>query len=188
MAPHRKPQSTALGASVGTLFKEYRQKVERFLARRTHLPDDAGDLAQEVYMRLLRFPPERIIERPQAYLYRIASNVVHDFNMRGREEPVTFDSDIADEFAAHAIDVWAADPGEQLIAAEQLQRMLTQLPPQQLAALLLHKRDGMTVPEIARHLGVPIDTVKSRIAYALAACRTAARKDLPAQRTRGMRP
>jgi len=162
-------------ATVGSLFKEYRVRLERFLARRAYRPVEASDLAQEVYMRLLRFPSERVIERPQAYLYRIASNVVHDFNMRHKEEQVTFDSDIAEEFAAHTADVWASDPGDQLIAAEELQRMLMKLPRAQLTALLLHKRDGMTVPEIAKLLGVPLDTVKSRIAFALALCRASAR-------------
>jgi RNA polymerase sigma-19 factor, ECF subfamily len=169
------PRRTALEASIGSLFKAYRASLERFVARRAR-PQDASDLAQEVYLRLLRFPPERIIEKPHAYLYRIASNVVHDFNSQRHDEAVTFDSQIAEELAESAVELWSGGLAESLIAQEELQRILLRLPRAQLAALLLHKRDGMTVPEIARHLNVPVDTVKSRIAFALAACR-ASRKD-----------
>src|SRR5690242_4699598 len=115
VAPHKNSDESgdksAESGSVIALFKAYRSKLERFLARRAYQPHDAGDLAQEVYMRLLRFPPERVIDQPQAYLYRIASNVVHDFNMRVKEEPVTFDSEVADELSAQAADVWVGDPG-----------------------------------------------------------------------------
>ena len=174
--PDQRSKPTVSGLSVVALFKEYGAKLEGFLARRSRRPQEARDLAQEVYLRLLRFPPEQVIERPHAYLYRIASNVVHDSNLRAKTAPVTFDSEIADEFATHAADVWGGDPGDQLIREEELRGVLMQLPRAQLIALLLHKRDGMTVAEIARQLNTPVDTIKSRIAYALAHCRAATRK------------
>jgi RNA polymerase sigma factor (sigma-70 family) len=164
------------GSSVSSLFREYGARLERFLSRRAYRPQEASDMAQEVYLRLLRFPPDRVIEKPHAYLYRIASNVVYDFNLKSRSAPVTFDSQIVEEFAAHAADAWTSDPGNRLMLEEELERMLMQLPRAQLVALVLHKRDGMTVNEIAAKLGVPADTVKSRIAYGLALCRAATRK------------
>jgi RNA polymerase sigma factor (sigma-70 family) len=164
------------GPSVGSLFRQYGAQLERFLSRRAYRPQEASDMAQEVYLRMLRFPPDRVIERPHAYLYRIASNVVYDFNLKTRGAPVTFDSQIVEEFAAHAADAWTSDPGNRLMIEEELERMLMQLPRAQLVALVLHKRDGMTVAEIAAKLGVPADTVKSRIAHGLALCRAAARK------------
>lgn len=165
------------GVPVDSWFKQYRTKLERFMARRAHRPLDASDLAQEVYLRLLRFPPERLIERPHAYLYRIASNVVFDFNTRLKDAPVTFDSSIADELAARALDTWAGDPGDQVAAAQELDKVLRRLPRAPLVALLMHKRDGMTIAEISKQLGVPADTVKSRVAQAIALCRAATRQD-----------
>jgi RNA polymerase sigma-70 factor (ECF subfamily) len=165
------------GVRVDSWFKQYRSKLERFMARRAHRPVDASDLAQEVYLRLLRFPPERLIERPHAYLYRIASNVVFDFNARLRDAPVTFDSSVADELAAHALDTWSGDPSNQLAVEDELERILRRLPRAPLVALLMHKRDGMTVAEISKQLGVPPDTVKSRIAQAIALCRAATRRN-----------
>lgn len=162
---------------VDSWFKQYRSRLERFMARRTHRPVDASDLAQEVYLRLLRFPPERLIEQPHAYLYRIASNVVFDFNARLKDAPVTFDSSIADELSAQALDTWNGDPGNQLAVEDELERILRRLPRAPLIALLMHKRDGMTIAEISKQLGVPPDTVKSRIAQAIALCRAATRRN-----------
>lgn len=164
------------GVPVDSWFKQYRNRLERFMARRAHRPLDAGDLVQEVYLRLLRFPPERLIEQPQAYLYRIASNVVFDFNTRLKDAPVTFDSSVADELSAHALDTWSGDPGNQLAVQDELERILRRLPRAPLIALLMHKRDGMTVAEISRQLGAPPDTIKSRIAQAIALCRAATRR------------
>lgn len=161
---------------VDSWFKQYRAKLERFMARRAHRPLDASDLAQEVYLRLLRFPPERLIEQPHAYLYRIASNVVFDFNTRLKDAPVTFDSSIADELAAQMLDTWTSDPEHQLALQEELDQILRRLPRAPLIALLMHKRDGMTIAEISKQLGVPPDTVKGRIAQAISLCHAATRR------------
>lgn len=161
------------GESMGSLFEHYRVRLQRFLAGRAHRRHEANDLAQEVYLRLLRFPPNEVIQRPQAYLYRIASNVVHDFNLRARQEPVTFDTDVTEELAEQAADVWAGDLADRLAIEQQLQRLLIQLPRGQLAALLLHLRDGLSYAEVAKELGIEANTAKKRIARALAQCRAA---------------
>jgi RNA polymerase sigma factor (sigma-70 family) len=168
--------NNGLGESMGSLFVHYRGRLERFLANRSRRPHEANDLAQEVYLRLLRFPPGEVIQKPQAYLYRIASNVVHDFNLRAAQEPVTFDTDVTEELAEQAADVWAGDLGDRLIAEQELHRLLVQLPRGHLAALLLHMRDGMSYAEVAKALGIEINTAKKRIARAIAQCRAAERR------------
>ena len=54
----------------------------------------ADDLAQEVYLRLLRFKDADLIRHPQAYLYQIARNVLADrLAIEGSmRERVVFDS------------------------------------------------------------------------------------------------
>ena len=56
--------------------------LTRFLRRRVPGQIDAEDLAQEVYVRLLRVEKLDSIEEPQAYLYRVASNVAAEWRMR----------------------------------------------------------------------------------------------------------
>lgn len=180
--PIRGP-SSELGEPMGSLFERYRARLQRFLGSRSRRPHEANDLAQEVYLRLLRFPPGEVIQRPQAYLYRIASNVVHDFNLRARQERITFNTDVTEELAEQAVDIWAGDLGDQVAAEQELHRLLIQLPRGHLAALLLHLRDGLSYAEVARTLGIEINTAKKRIARAVAQCRAAER-----QRAEGGKP
>lgn len=46
---------------------------------------DAEDLAQEVYLRLLRVEDLDAIEQPQAYLYRMARNIAAEWRARASE-------------------------------------------------------------------------------------------------------
>lgn len=56
-------------------------------------------------------------------------------------------------------------------AGRQLLDCLEALPPAQRAAFLLHHEDGASVEELARALGLPFETAKSRLRYALSKLR-----------------
>jgi RNA polymerase sigma-70 factor (ECF subfamily) len=45
---------------------------------------DVDDLTQEVFVRLLRYSDEILVENPQGYLFRVATNVVHGWRERCR--------------------------------------------------------------------------------------------------------
>jgi len=60
---------------------------------------------------------------------------------------------------------------------DQLERGLRRLPPEQRAVLVFHHYLGLTLPEVADHLGIPVGTVKSRLHYATAALRSAIEAD-----------
>lgn len=56
---------------------------------------------------------------------------------------------------------------------DRLDRGFRRLPPQQAAIFVLHHYVGLTLPEIADELGVPLGTVKSRLHYATQSLRAA---------------
>ena len=58
----------------------------RFLARRARAGVDARDLAQEAYVRLLRLDRKDLIREPLAYVYRVASNLLHEFELKRRAD------------------------------------------------------------------------------------------------------
>jgi RNA polymerase sigma-70 factor (ECF subfamily) len=145
---------------LGAAFEEYRLGLQRFLQGRSQVPQTAADLAQEVYLRILRFPPGEVVQQPQAYLYRIAANVVHDFNLRARSSLVTCDSRVVEDFAEHRADVWRDDVADQIADREELERLLTPLPPAWRAALVLRHRDGFSYEEIAQQLKTTVEAVK----------------------------
>jgi DNA-directed RNA polymerase specialized sigma24 family protein len=60
---------------------------------------------------------------------------------------------------------------------DQLDRGFRKLKPGQRAAVVLHFYLGLSVPEVADALGVPVGTAKSRIHYAVDAMRAALEAD-----------
>jgi RNA polymerase sigma-70 factor (ECF subfamily) len=66
-----------------------------------------------------------------------------------------------------------ADEYAAVVNRDELERGFRRLPPEQRAVLVLHHYLGLTLPEIADQLGVPLGTVKSRLHYATNAVRAA---------------
>jgi len=158
---------------VESAFQQYHAGLHRFLMRRLRSTHHAQDLAQETYLRLLRMDRQELVRKPQAYLYRIASNLVYEFKLRERNEPISFDSE-AFEHAAESPAVPATtDASDGLSLSQQLESVLGQLPPLYCAVFVLRKRDGMSYSEIARTLDISVHTVKKYLARAVAQCRCA---------------
>lgn len=167
MKPYRAAQ---LAASV---FETYQAKLHRFLLRRLRAGQDSSDLAQEVYLRLLRLEKSELVRQPQAYIYTIASHVTSQLRMRANREVVAFDSEAADEAAENPAAATSNDEAIDRINAEyELERILDVLPPIHRAAFVLCKRDGLSYVEIARQLDVSVHTVKKYIHEATVRIRT----------------
>src|SRR6202795_2391430 len=127
---------------VATIAARYGQRLRRFLAVRLRNADDVPDLAQEVYLRLLRVERYESIRSPEAYLFTIASHVIHQHAARRSCEPVSVD--IAEVFSGLRTSS-RDDPPDQVAHAQrlaQLERILDHLPTRRAAALLLHRGAG----------------------------------------------
>jgi RNA polymerase sigma factor (sigma-70 family) len=159
----------------GSVLCRYQRELFRFLMRRLRDAEDVKDLAQEVYLRLLRVEnPEQIVE-PLAYVYRTAGNAVTEFRMRQRRERdcVRFDSEAARELTENPLEISPDSLADRLDAENILKRALEQLPPLYRSVLLLRACDGMTYPDIARKLELSVHTVEKYYFKALAMVRTA---------------
>lgn len=151
-------------------FRKYGAELHRYLVRRLRRPQDADDLAQEVFLRLLRLEDADFVQKPQSYLYGIASHVVHEFRMRAEQEHerVTFDSEMLETAAERRSQLQLEDPGERLNIQRQLDRALERLPATHRTVLLLLKRDGMSYEEAARATRLSIHTVEKYLFQAKA--------------------
>src|SRR5579864_5473659 len=58
----------------------------RFIAKRLRSVADARDVAHEAYVRLLRVKRKDLIRDPQAYLYRIAVNILYEFELKKKAD------------------------------------------------------------------------------------------------------
>src|ERR1700728_3138926 len=66
-------------------FRQWRLPLRKFLIGKGAIPaSDLDDVAQEVFLRLMRYERAELIEHPQAYLYKMATNVAAEWAIRGR--------------------------------------------------------------------------------------------------------
>jgi RNA polymerase sigma factor (sigma-70 family) len=172
-------RSSAARQRLDAAFAEYRPGLQRFLQGRSQVPQSAADLAQEVYLRILRFPPHVIIEQPQAYLYRIAANVVHDFNLRARSSLVTCDSRAVDEIAARCADASRDEVADPIADRQEIERLLSPLPPAWRAAIVLRHRDGFSYEEIAQQMKTTVEAVKKYLIRGQARLKTLRQGNIP---------
>jgi RNA polymerase sigma-70 factor (ECF subfamily) len=142
-------------------------KLRRFLLLRLRNAADVPDILQEVYLRMLRVPNVESIRSPEAYLFTVAQHVVQQHGLKQSATPPSIE---LSEMLNSARAVPDVDPVLDLDAQqclEQLQAELDRLPPKLRATFLLHRRDGLSLDEIAERLGTSLPMVKKNLMQAL---------------------
>ena len=162
-----KKTSTASGPDLAEWYDEYHARLLSYVRTSLRTESDAQDVSQEVYLRLLRVPEDRVIDHPRAYLYRVAANVVNDWRA-GQRLLETRPPEALEEIPA------PEDSGEDYDRrrqSEHVDRAIASLPPIYRATLPLKVQHGMTYGEIAGRLGVSERMVKRYVVKAYARMR-----------------
>ena len=156
---------------VERLFAEHRGALQSFFRRRIRSKADAADMAQEVYVRMLRISNQAAIRDPVPYLYTVANNLVKEHAVLDRRQASGID---IEQVATHEqLETLPAFDGE-LDAAQRVARLqvvLEQLRPRWQAAVELRFTHGLPYREIALRLGVSRQMAKKYVAQALLHCR-----------------
>jgi RNA polymerase sigma factor (sigma-70 family) len=145
--------------------------LKTFFLRRIRAKADAADLAQEVYVRMLRISDQDAIRNPVHYLYTVANNLVKEHAVLDRRQASAIDID--DAPAHEQLETLPEFDGE-LDARQRVARLgvvLKQLRPKCRAAVELRFTQGLSFREIAMHLGVSPQMAKKYVAQGLSHCR-----------------
>jgi len=164
-------------AFVSEIAARYGRRLRRFFTVRLRNRDDAPDLAQEVFLRLMRVEQHESIRSPEAYLFTVASHVLHQHTLRQAGTPASVD--ISEVFAALQL-VSGDDPlarADAQRALQEIDQVLAQLPPKISTTFMLHRFAGLSIEEIGRELGVSRPTAKKYLARALRQCRDVLEED-----------
>jgi RNA polymerase sigma-70 factor (ECF subfamily) len=158
-------------AFVERLFAEHRRALQSFFYRRIRTKSDAPDLAQEVYVRMLRVSDTDAIRNPELYLYTVASNLVKEHAVldRWQARGVNLDESNIQQQLGELPTLDGQLDVTQRVA--RLRTVLGQLSPKCRAAVILQYRHGLTYQEIGERLNVSPHMVKKYLAQALAHCR-----------------
>ena len=156
---------------VARLFAQHGGALRAFLYRRVRRHPDAAELAQEVYLRMLRIADMETIRNPEAYLYTVASNLAKEHARHTRTDGAALDVDdpVVQEQLAELPNLAVELDDEQRIA--RLRQVLQQLPPKCHAAVVMQYWHGLSYEEIAQRLGISIHMVKKYLSQALVHCR-----------------
>ena len=152
-------------AFVAKLQQSHGSALRRYLAARMrNAAADVPDLVQEVFLRMLRLDNHEAIRNSQAYLYTVASHVLHQHSLRraaaGEAAAVT-------NFALEVVD---SDPALQLELEQQFEQLgerLREISPKAYATFMLHRYHGMPLQEVAEKIGASYSMTKKYLARAL---------------------
>jgi RNA polymerase sigma factor (sigma-70 family) len=146
---------------VRNVAETYGLQLHRYLVRRHRAGEDAADMAQEVYLRLLRLHRCDLIRNPVSYVYFLASQVASEHRLRRSLRPVVYDTELMTAAADNANgEVAVEGPERSEVYLQELQRLLAKLRPLHRTVFLLQKRDGCSIREVAAILGMRESKVK----------------------------
>lgn len=137
-----------------------------FLLSRLKNEQDAKDVVQEIYLRLLRLGQGELVRNPHAYVYFVASQVLTQFRMRARENPVMYDSQFLRNYDRHPANPGPDGVAERWLALAEVEELLAALPPMHRRIFMMRKIDGLSWTQIAEALKISVHTVKKYLCEA----------------------
>lgn len=147
------------------LFREHQADVarlaQRMLGRRTELED----IVQEVFLQVHRSIRDfRHGARFSTWLYRVTVNVVLMHRRAAKSRPVF--GEAPESLAAVDHRPFADEELERQRRAQAFHRLLDRLSEKKRLVFVLHELEGLAPGEIAKIVGSPVLTVRTRLFYA----------------------
>jgi len=161
------PPARPASGQAEALVRDFHQSLIRMLQARLGSREDAHEVAQEAYARLLNLGDDKAISFHSAYLFRIAHNLATD-RLRRRahmEQP-------AEDYIGGRPDP-AMDPERSAAAAQivaRLPALLAELPVKCADSFRLVRIQQLGYEEAAARLGLTSRMVRIHVARALAHC------------------
>ena len=152
------------------LFRRWKDPVFGYVIRMVRDEALAHDVTQDVFLRVMKAAPSYDHRgRLRQWLFTIAANLVADHARKLKrrreiqvEEPAAIDASAHEAFRGIPEDTFAS-----VELREVVQQALDRLPAEQRSVLLMRQYSQLTFREIAAVEGCSINTVLSRMRYAL---------------------
>jgi len=155
-------------------FIHHYRDIERYFRQRVVCFQEAADLTQEVFAKVITTYGDTVTGSPRFLLFRVARNVLID---RARQRKAEFahrggfvdenDPAFADEVSCPSR---IADRQDRMAL---VCHAIATLPPRCREAFVLNRVDGLTYRQVAESMGVSPKTVEKHIAHAIGVCKAA---------------
>lgn len=157
------PQAHGNGL-IDILYRSQSAGLFRLFVRRTASRDEASDMVQEAFSRLAKAQVQCRIDRPEAFLNRLARNLLADRRRRSNSRPLVVPLEPEDGLQL-------SDPVRLLETRDMLNRLelaMARLKPRTREIFKAHRLDGMTYSEISVRTGLSIKGVEKQMSKAIA--------------------
>lgn len=168
----RKPESNESvleREEIRTLFQRHNDELVRYLVGRLKSRDEAVEVAQEAYIRLLRLDDTSTIGFLRAFLFRTATNIAIDRQRRRGRAMAYAEHEKADPDTQ----VFEFTPERQVASQQSLNRVIECiecLPPKCRHAFLEFKFRQRSYDDIAGEMGITASMVRKYVLRALVHC------------------
>ena len=152
-------------AAIRQLYSHYAKALHGYVEKFCPDPAIADDIVQETFIRAWRHLPQLSADdRPvRPWLYTVARNLLIDANRAARARPVSAPAPPAEIGTDSGLD--------KVLDRQLVSAALAHLSPAHQSVLVETFYRGGTMAAVARELGIPDGTARSRLHYALDALR-----------------
>lgn len=153
---------------VARLFSEHNESLVRFLAARLHSVQEAKEVAQEAYVRLLSLDDSGAVSFLRAFLFKTAANLAVDRLRSRNRQRQAMSAGLCDELRE------APTPDHEAAQAEEariVRRLIGELPPKCRQVFLLHRVHGEDLSQIAKQMALSERMVRHYVLRAVLYCR-----------------
>jgi RNA polymerase sigma-70 factor, ECF subfamily len=153
-------------AAFRELYVRHRADVARLVYRMLGGRGDLEDVIQEVFVQVHKSLKDfRGQSKLSTWLHRVTVNVVLMHRRAARSRPVFADEPIG-EGVVHGSDVLPDEDAERRERVRAFARLLDRLADKKRIVFVLHELEGISPTEIAKIVGAPVLTVRTRLFYA----------------------
>lgn len=162
--------------NIADVVKNQGKRLQGFIRKRVRNTEDADDILQEVYSKLLE--ADRMmkpIDQLTAWLFTVARNRITDLYRKKKSEPLSlFLSDDDNDNQLGELKVLMFDDGStpetdylRAMVWTELEKSLQELPDEQRLAFEWTEMKGLSFKAISEQTGIPVNTLISRKRYAV---------------------
>jgi RNA polymerase sigma-70 factor (ECF subfamily) len=155
--------------NVDAFVQEHQTELLNFFRGRVTRPQDAADLAQESWSRLMHYRLDTVASL-RGLLFTIARNVLKNHWRWSALRQIEQSTD----FTELEVSSEAPGPERHLQAAldlEALETAIVALPPKCRTVFLLSRIEGLSNAKVAQRCGISVKMVEKHLAKAIVACR-----------------